>query len=475
MRESFMQLWNRLRHGGATEAAYLPVTLPQEETDIPRQLARYLARRSRSPLHVMCSLDRPALLTRRKCEWPADRVTPCPTPDEEPEIMQSCGEIEPTRLPRELPAGQAGQAVVHIEGIEHFERLGLPFDWLRELADQSRYLLLSASSGTDASRAAFQDICARLDIPPSFTGSARGNEAPFPCALAGHEARPPVAQAPVKSLALMCVFNEVDIIEPSIRALLDQGLDVFVIDDGSTDGTLDRLEALARQTGRLFLDKHLPGTTPFYNVDALFKRKLEIANRALSEGYTWMMHVDADEVRTSPWPGITLAQAFARVEALGYNAVDFTVIDFRFLKGHAATDEPPEARLRHFEFGRRLGHFIQIKAWRHAGDISPELALTCGHEASFAGRRVFPLKFLLKHYPLRSIEHARTKIYRERLPRFAPERVANGMHIQYDMYKEREPEGWDAENLLVWDDRFHSNYMVERLSGVGLQRNNPGA
>ena len=113
----------------------------------------------------------------------------------------------------------------------------------------------------------------------------------------------------------------------------------------------------------------------------------------------------------------TLQQAISFVDALGYNAVDFTVIDYRFIAG-------PDVRagyrsnLTHFEFGRRAGHMQQVKGWKRIEGVQVDLDGSAGHDVQFPGRKVFPLKFLNRHYPLRNPSQAAEKVFKHRKPRF---------------------------------------------------------
>ena len=49
--------------------------------------------------------------------------------------------------------------------------------------------------------------------------------------------------------------------------------------------------------------------------------------------------------------------------------------------------------------------------------------------ARFPGRKVFPIQFLLRHYPIRSQRHGETKVFTERKPRFL-ESVSRGHMTQ---------------------------------------------
>jgi hypothetical protein len=119
-----------------------------------------------------------------------------------------------------------------------------------------------------------------------------------------------------------------------------------------------------------------------------------------------------------------LAQAFVNVQEPGYNAVDFQVLTFHPTRGidgcfgwiYEPTDrfdgQDPEQYFRYYSgdpLNQRIG---QVKAWRNIGPVS--LAASGGHQVQFSGRRVYPVKFLSKHYPIRSQAHGERKVFNER-------------------------------------------------------------
>src|SRR6185503_8331462 len=102
------------------------------------------------------------------------------------------------------------------------------------------------------------------------------------------------------------------------------------------------------------------------------------------------------------WTGVPLLDGIRPVDALGYNAIDFASpdlwpIDDRFQPGSDLRD----ALTLHSE--REWYDRLQIRCWKKAPDV--DLAATGGHEAQFEGRRVFPVRFISRHYPIRSQAH----------------------------------------------------------------------
>ncbi len=59
---------------------------------------------------------------------------------------------------------------------------------------------------------------------------------------------------------------------------------------------------------------------------------------------------------------------------------------------------------------------LQIRCWKKTDRI--DLAATGGHDAHFPSRSVFPLRFILRHYPIRSQAHGERKVFEERQNRF---------------------------------------------------------
>ena len=274
---------------------------------------------------------------------------------------------------------------------------------------------------------------------------------------------------PVSVLAIVHCYNERDILAEVVGHLLVQGVDVQLVDNWSTDGSWELILELAGAHPERVVAKRFPDQ-PSSTYE--WEKQLEYTTQsAAGSHYDWIMHYDADELRESPWPGVTLAAALAFVDSQGYNAVDFTVIDFRPVRSDPQLTLPIQEQLPFFEFGRRPGHFEQIKAWKNQPGVAVELATTGGHRADFSGRRVFPLKFLNRHYPLRSQAQARQKVFRDRLLRFsAAERQEKGWHNQYDQYDQDSSFLWEPYKL---DGSYHSQhfaaeYLLERLSGIGL-------
>ena len=139
---------------------------------------------------------------------------------------------------------------------------------------------------------------------------------------------------------------------------------------------------------------------------------------------------------------MTLIEALREVDALGYSAVNFEVFNFRptddgFVPGtdvreHLTRYEPPEG----FDV-------IQIKCWQNPGS-RVDLSEFFGEGARFPNRRVFPVPFILRHYPIRGETHGRKKVLAERLPRYDAAERDDGWHVQYNAFA-------GGETSFLWD------------------------
>jgi hypothetical protein len=233
-------------------------------------------------------------------------------------------------------------------------------------------------------------------------------------------------------VALIAAYNEADILPAVIQALIAEGVNVYLLDHGSTDGT--------RQAAEPFLGKGLLAIEPFpgdrfpdarnaFAWTSILERKRELSMELDAD---WFIHHDADEFRESIWEGLPLSDAVRRVDRLGYNAIDFEVFNFWPTNDEFVPGGDPRPVLRHHAPGGPWDK-IQVKCWKKMGTL-PDLASSGGHDVMFPGRRVFPLRFLLRHYPVRSQAHGERKVLIDRRPRFVEQERERGWHLQYDAF-----------------------------------------
>lgn len=200
-------------------------------------------------------------------------------------------------------------------------------------------------------------------------------------------------------VALLTIRNEELYLERCLDHLISQGIKVFLTDNGSTDRSLDIAKKFLGR-GVIRID-HLPYQGNFEWLKVL--RNKERAAGAIEAD--WFIHHDADEIREAPAPYTSLLEGIQHADRKGYNAIDFD--EFVFLPvndrdDHESGDYVDQMKYYYFF---RPQEFHRINAWKRT---SKPLCLTCsgGHRVEFKNRKVFPVKFTLRHYIALSREHA---------------------------------------------------------------------
>jgi glycosyltransferase involved in cell wall biosynthesis len=229
----------------------------------------------------------------------------------------------------------------------------------------------------------------------------------------------------LRVVALIAAFNEEDIIGACLEHLSTNGIDAYLIDDGSTDGTLERATAFL---GRGLIGfESLEVTNPkLFTLDRILARK-EVLAAELDAG--WFINHDADEFRDSLWSELNLRAAIEHVDRLGWNAIDFSIFTIRPVGDVKTARVSPDDRESWYSRSPDCDR-VQVRAWKRTG-ARVDLRSSAGHDVQFEGRRVFPLRFPMRHYPIRSQEHGQRKLFRDRIPRFDPSERARGWHVQY--------------------------------------------
>jgi glycosyltransferase involved in cell wall biosynthesis len=278
-------------------------------------------------------------------------------------------------------------------------------------------------------------------------------------------APPALAPDDFRVVAFVPTYNESDIIPHTLQYLTAQGVKVYVIDNWSTDETVERAREFSGR-GLIGIERFPPdGPTETYEWRQMLGRVEELAGQIDAD---WFVLHDADERRHTPWRSLGLRAGLYHVDRRGYNCVDHIVVNFWPTGEDIDTDLDVEQQLRHFNLSDHPGHYHQRKAWKNTG-YAVSLASSAGHDIRFPGRLVYPFKFLLKHYPIRSEEHGRRKVLAERIPRWNHHERALGWHRQYEEVVDAGTFLRDPATLEYFEEGdFAERYLVQRLSGVGV-------
>ena len=275
----------------------------------------------------------------------------------------------------------------------------------------------------------------------------------------------PKTPSDFKVVVIMTAYNEEDIIIPSINYLLNQKIYVYVIENWSTDNTYKLLKQINNE--KFIGIERYPKSGPanHFNWQNLLLRVEEVSQEIEAD---WFIHNDIDSVRTSPWEGFSLRDAIYRVDSEGYNAIDYINMKFHPTDNGFKPGINFEEYFKYFEFSKHPANNIQIQTWKNIGQ-KISLANSGGHEVKFIGRKVYPLKFLLKHYPIRSQNHGEKKILKDRKSRWNPDERKMGWHNHYDDVDENYNFLHTKSKLLFYDDvEFKRRYQEDNLYGMNI-------
>ena len=252
----------------------------------------------------------------------------------------------------------------------------------------------------------------------------------------------------MRIVAILASYNEQRYIQVCLDHYLQQGIEVYLLDNDSTDNTLE--------IARNYLDKNLIGIERIprhgmYQWQKILKRKEQLADEIQAD---WLMHADPDEIRVAPNTTQTLAQAIMEVDQQGYNAINFMEYTFLPVREFPDHDNPDFQKTMRWYYPFAPRHPHRLNAWkkqsrhwpglkslarellrnRRWGVPSVNLHDSGGHLVKFPGIKPYPVDFKLKHYIVLSLEHAIQKYVKKT---FDPKEIA-GSHGWRATAKEHE-------------------------------------
>lgn len=205
---------------------------------------------------------------------------------------------------------------------------------------------------------------------------------------------------PLSALAIVAIRNEAVHLRRLLDQLVSDGLEVAVIDNGSTDGSRE-IAAQFLGDGVVELTDQ-PWTGAFSLSDQLrIKAAVIQASR-----HDWIVHVDADEWLQSPTPGQRLIDGLAEADAAGANCVNFEEFDFVPMPGEDFESGDYIAGMRNYYFFQP--HYPRLmRAWKRDAELNN--LENGGHMLHGADVRKFDTDFILRHYLALSETHAAQK------------------------------------------------------------------
>ena len=204
----------------------------------------------------------------------------------------------------------------------------------------------------------------------------------------------------MKIICMLAVLNDSDFVEEVIEHCLSQGLELVILDDGSTDGTYEICKKYSnRDDVELLRIKH-----DDWKLIRTFKILYDMA---LLKSPDWVIRPDADEILESGMNDMTLKDAIIKVDSEGFNTIQFDWFEFFLTDNDDESKSRVKDRMKYYSWQ----HDFLYRAWKVTPGITPELGW--GHIPVFPEHqkyKVYPQKFVARHYRFRSIKQANQKI-----------------------------------------------------------------
>lgn len=216
-------------------------------------------------------------------------------------------------------------------------------------------------------------------------------------------------------LATLTIRNEAAYLKKCLSYHLGQGIEIMVIDNGSTDESLQICES--------FLGKGVIGIEQlaypgYFDLTAILLKEAEVQRNS---GADWLIHLDADEILQSNKASETLAEAIGRIDAKGCNAINFE--EFVFLPEDSTADYAGRDYLEEmrYYYCHRPGSRRLVRAFKNG--IGASNLESGGHRLEGGKVKMYRKSFFLRHYIGLSERHLQQK-YGNRI--FSPTDLAKG-------------------------------------------------
>jgi len=220
----------------------------------------------------------------------------------------------------------------------------------------------------------------------------------------------------IRVLAIVCIRNEEIHIRRCLTHLIESGLDVILIDNDSTDRSVEIAKEFLGN-GLLRIER-LPWSGEFSLADQLNLKKQII----LSSKYDWIVHADADEWLCSSVEGQTLYEGIVEADAAGFNCINFYEIVFVPLTGEDFYVENYAELMSTYYFYNK---FRLHRAWKRT-TTNPNGDYMLGWDSYAHNLKISPNIFFLRHYIILSEQHAKQK-YLKRV--YSTKETKKGWHV----------------------------------------------
>ena len=195
------------------------------------------------------------------------------------------------------------------------------------------------------------------------------------------------------------VHNDEDVIEEVLEYLISQGIEIVIVDNGSTDNTFKLCQKFLDK-GVLEIFKYSSDT---FIAELIFRMLYDLA---LKYSPDWVILNASDEFLESGIQKMTLKDRITQADKEGYNLIQFDRFDF-FMTNNDEENSSIRKKLRYYSY---QGDYV-YRAWKFMPSV--RIGDVAGHYPIFPneeGYRIFPEKFVMRHYPFRDDMQSKKKV-----------------------------------------------------------------
>ena len=204
----------------------------------------------------------------------------------------------------------------------------------------------------------------------------------------------------MRIVAFIPVYNEEDVIAQCIEHLISEGLEVVVLDNGSTDNTYQ----ICKKYEHLGKIKLAQLRTDEFDESVIFEAAYQLA---ISIDPDWVLYSSADEIIESGKNSIKLSEFILQVDSEGFNLIQFDRYDFFMTEKDEQNETIIRKKMKYYSY---LGDYL-YRTWKFIPGI--KIGIPGGHYPIFPKLypyKIYPEKGILRHYTFRSREQALKKL-----------------------------------------------------------------
>jgi len=246
----------------------------------------------------------------------------------------------------------------------------------------------------------------------------------------------------VSCAAILAVRNEAVHIDRVMTEFIEQGIDVVVIDNDSTDETVNICRRYLGK-GLLFMDR-LEWTGSF-NLTAQLDAKRRITGRL---NHDWLIHTDADEWMQSPVQGESLLEGISRVSAKGCNVINFDEFVFLPVANKSDIGGRYDRKMLHYYYFAPSKTRL-MRAWKRSANLGNRSS--GGHILKGNKLYVEPESFILRHYIALSQRHVLEKYTKRSFAAIDLEKSFHRNRHQLTAAQLRFPGTLQLKKLAAWN------------------------